>query len=199
MKKIFSISITLTMALSWAMTLNGCFSEAEPYTSYTLSTPLSITQAHHSAFSDKSLTVGYPKAISHSASSHLFYQRENQSGYYLYSEWSQPLSRLLSGILLETMEQSKLFPMVVDYSSSSQTDYLLETTIYRFVHNVSGHTSTAVIDLRTNLIDQSSSSIIKSKHFVYRIPCAANAQGFVEAAQKAMNRFGRDLPNWLAR
>jgi len=188
----------LSIAVLLAFVLNACISKVNPLTIYTLKAPSSIQHIKNSKYRNSSLTVAYPKAIDNSESNHIFYQRGNQSGYYLYSEWSQPLNRLLLMTILETMEKSGLFKVVVDYSSTSQTDYLLETTIYSFIHNVNNGVSSAIVDLRINLIKQSSDKLIKSRHFIYHIPCEANAKGFVKAAQEAVNRLSRDLPHWLA-
>jgi len=169
-------------------------------TTYTLS-PKVYKKVSYSKYQNRTLRVDYPKGIEESMGSKIYYQDSNlQESYYLYSQWSKSLNRILMGVLVDTLQNSNLFKRVVDYSSTAEVDLILETSIYKFEHKIEPNSSFANIEIEVRLLNANSNQVIKSKIFKYQTPCTStDARGFIEASNRSMESFGRDLISFLQR
>jgi cholesterol transport system auxiliary component len=193
MRRRFTTLLLLTLLLLLA----GCSSRT--IQSYTLA-PGSVPHPA-SPYRQSDIRVEYPKGIEDTMSSHIYFTRSDLTqSHYLYSQWSQPLNRLVMAQIIATLQRSHLFRHVLDYASEAGSDYLLETTIYRFRHRITPEGSFADVSIGVRLLRTADRSLVKSRRFDYEIPCpSTDARGFVQAANEAMQRLGRDLVQWLAR
>ncbi|MBN2825928.1 MAG: membrane integrity-associated transporter subunit PqiC, partial [Campylobacterales bacterium] len=86
----------------------------------------------------------------------------------------------------------------LNYSSYVSSDYLLEIFIHEMHHRIYDNHSQAVVSIKLNVLDNQSRRMLKTQRFNYRIPTATqDAKGYIEANQKAFNRFQRDMMEWI--
>jgi len=192
--KPFSLSAVLMLFLA------AC---SAPHTlrMYTLESPAATSASPASAYRRATVRVDYPKGIEDTMGTHIYYTRDDLiQSYYLYHQWSRPLNRILMAHLIETLQGSHAFRTVLDYASEARADYILESTIYRFRHRIGREGSFAQISIGLRLLRTSDNRLVRSRRFDYSVPCAStDAEGFVRAANKAVDSFGRDMLRWLAR
>jgi cholesterol transport system auxiliary component len=153
----------------------------------------------YASFRRSDVRVEYPKGIEDTMGTRIYYTRSDLTrSYYLYNQWSLPLNRLIMAHLIETLQRGKAFRHVLDYASEAGADYLLETTIYRFDHRITGQGSFAEISIGVRLLHTGDRRLVKSRRFAYRVPCeSTDAPGFIRATNRAMERFSSDLLKWL--
>ena len=178
-----------------ALMLGACASKRLDM--YTLApAELSVTRT---PYAGSDVRVEYPKGIDDTMSSRIYYSRSDLTrSYYLYHQWSQPLNRLVMAHIIESLQRAHAFRHVLDYASEAGADYLLETTIYRFEHQITPRGSYAQISIGLRLLRNGDKSLVKSRRFDYRIPCpSTDAPGFIQAANQAMERFSSDMLRWL--
>ncbi|MGB5447264.1 MAG: hypothetical protein WBM99_17385, partial [Psychromonas sp.] len=103
-------------------------------------------------------------------------------------------------VFQEALEKSGRYLAVVPYSSESQADLLLESTLLDLSHNINDDgTSEGVIRMRFNLIDNNSKRVVASRNFVASVPVAPpmNPGGAVTALNKAVTLITQELIEWL--
>lgn len=140
-------------------------------------------------------------------SSHVFNDREiiySDARYgqnsYAYSRWSDSPTTMLLVIFREALEKRGRYIAVVPYSSQSESDFLLESTLLDFSHRINDDgTSDGFIRIRFNLIDNNTNRVIANQDFVSSVPVAApmNASGAVAALNKAVTIVTQELIDWL--
>ena len=186
------------IAVFGLVALAGCASTA--IKTYTLS-PKSYKRVSYSKFQNSVVRVDYPKGVEDTMGTKIYYQDGSlEESFYLYSQWSKSLNRIIMGAVVDILQQSNLFKRVVDYSSTADVDYILESSIREFEHKLEGNSSFASIIIEARLLDSTNHKIVKSKLFHYKEPCTTtDARGFVEASNGALERFGRDLVLFLER
>lgn len=131
----------------------------------------------------------------------IFYKdREYGQNSYVYSRWNDSPVRLLMTFFHVSIEESQLFKAMVPATSSSKSDLLLESTLLEFSHHIKPDgTSDGVIRIRFYLIDNISKRVISTREFISRVPAlTVNAQGAVEALNKAAVNIAGRLIDWLA-
>ena len=144
------------------------------------------------------LRVEYPNGTSETMGSRIYYREGDKEAWYLYSRWSDSVNRMMLSIIVDTLQKSAIFRDVTDYSSNSVADYILETTIYDFRHQIEDEKSYAYLKIGFRLLSSKTKKIIKSRIFKYRVPCGTlNAQGYVEAVKEINRKLSRDLTTWI--
>ena len=119
-------------------------------------------------------------------------------GTYQNSEWSNNMSKLLQGTLIEVLDESRLFKVVLTDTSTAREDYRLESNIFAFEHRVRGTQSHAVVSIQFNLISVESGGMVKSKRFTYsEATPSIDAKGYVTATNVAVSKLSSDLVSWL--
>ena len=118
---------------------------------------------------------------------------------YAYSRWGDSPTTMLSLVLQDALEKSGHYNAVVPYSSQSQSDLLLESTLIDFSHHVNDDgTSDGILRISFNLIDNRTKRVIASQEFISSVPASQqNAQAAVAALNKAATFVTRDLIDWL--
>ena len=177
--------------------LAGCASKS--INIYTMDLPSSVNYSISSRYKNSILKVEYPNGNSESLGSRIYYKDGDRESWYLYSRWSDSVNQMLLSIIIEALQQSAIFKDIIDYRSSSVYDYTLETTIYRFYHQIEDNNSYAYLKIGFRLLNRSN-KIIKSKIFEYKIKCTqTDAKGFVEAVREINKKLSKDLVLWIAK
>lgn len=185
-------------SLVFALLLVGCTTKQPPLEYYTIEAP-SIKPITFSKYKTKVLKVLYPQSLGIPLGEKMqFSYSAQERGVYQKSQWSTAIMKLLEGVVIETLEESKLFKAVTTYSSTATEDYRLESKVFAFSHRVRGSISEAVVSIDFTLVDASHAKLLKSKRFTYVIPTKSmDAQGYAEATNKAIGRLGQALVVWL--
>jgi len=184
--------------------ITGCAGEKlPPVSTYSLSPAL---DTFHLAKSKEAKPAGI-LMLGRIRSSQVFNGREiiySDPGYgqnsYAYSRWSDSPTAMLLLIFQEAVEKSGRYIAVVPYSSQSESDFLLESTLLDFSHRINyDGTSDGFIRMRFNLIDNNTNRVIASRDFVSIVPVASvmNASGAVAALNKAAIVITQELIDWL--
>lgn len=118
---------------------------------------------------------------------------------YAYSRWSDSPTTMLLHNFQEALDKNGRYMAVVPYSSQSKSDLLLESTLFDFSHSINDDgSSDGILRMRFNLIDNKTKRVIASRDFVSSVPASKqNAQGAVEALNKATILVTQDLIDWL--
>ena len=165
---------------------------------YTLQVP-QIKAQSSSRFKHKVIKVSYPQSLREQMSQKMnFSYSMNDRGTYQNSEWSNHISKLLQGTIIDVLEHAKVFKAVVSNSSTLKENYRLESNIFAFEHRVRGTQSHAVISVQFTLINADTGRLVKSKRFSYRETTSSiDAQGYATATNIAIARLSKDLLIWL--
>ncbi len=115
----------------------GC-SKAPALKVYTLSAP-SVNKSYSSLYKNKSIKITYPQSIKETLSENmLFSYGLNDRGAYQNSQWSNDISKLIQGTLIDVLDGSRFFKVVLSDTSTLQENYRLETNIFDFEHKIRG-------------------------------------------------------------
>lgn len=175
----------------------GC-SKAPVLKVYTLNAP-SVDTRYSAQYKNKSIKISYPQSIKEPLSENMqFSYGLNDRGAYQNSQWSNNISKLIQGALIDVLDSSRLFRVVLSDTSTLQENYRLETNIFEFEHKIRGTASYADVSIQFTLINADSGSLAKSKRFSYREnTLTKDAKGYANATNKIMQRLSADLLNWL--
>lgn len=175
----------------------GCATNTTPATHYTL---LSKNPLQSSITIPKSIKIGMPNSTNDYLTDSIHYTKSNgESGDYLYSAWNNPPAIMIGEILFSSLEHSKLFDVVIPYSSLGQTDYLLESTLISFQHTIiDSDSSEGLIDISMRVIDLKNKKVISSRRFTIVVPAHSNnAQSGVIALQEGLEKLNIQIGQWL--
>jgi len=189
----------LTIFISGILILAGCSSKEVPLHQYTLQTPQNIVQVSSSRYSNESIKVMYPESLKEKMGQKMHFSYSlSEQGTYLNSQWSNDIGKLLQGIIIQSLTESRMFKGVVSYASTAQADYRLESTIFDFSHRVRDKESHAIVSVQFSLVSTHTGKLLKSKRFSYAEPThTTNAVGYARSSNIAMERLGKDLISWL--
>jgi cholesterol transport system auxiliary component len=175
----------------------GC-TQAPVLKVYSLDVP-KIKQLRHSAYKNKIIKVTFPQSLREQMSEKMnFSYSDNDYGTYLNSLWSNNMSKLLQGTLIEVLEESDLFSVVLSDSSTLKENYRLESNIFSFEHKVRSTYSVSLISIQFTVIDADSGKWVKSRRFSYEQPTQTiDAEGYAAATNIAIKKLSEDLLTWL--
>jgi cholesterol transport system auxiliary component len=181
--------------------LSGCAAKGGTVKTYTIDPKYAQASYPGSPYLTKSLKVAYPSHIRGKASSNIFFSYSDlQWGVYQRAYWAASNSQLLTSATIEALQHAKIFKMIVDYNSLSNTDYLLESQVYDFYHKIREGRSSSIVSIRYDLISTDYNRLIKSHLFTYEVPTkTTDAKGYVDATNKALEMLSGDLIGWLCR
>ncbi|HEY9190490.1 MAG TPA: ABC-type transport auxiliary lipoprotein family protein [Sulfurovum sp.] len=175
----------------------GC-SKAPVLNMYSLAVP-QVQQETTNSYKDKSIKVSFPQSIKEPMSEKMhFSYADNDRGIYQNAQWSNNMSRLLQGIIIEVLDRSRLFKVVLSDMSTLAENYRLESTVFDLEHMVRGTDSYAVVSVQFTLINADTGTLVKSKRFSYqeRTPMT-DAKGYAAATNSIMIRLSDDLLKWI--
>ena len=176
----------------------GCSTKEPAMKVYSLDiAPMSAVQSNK--YKSKSIKVIYPQSLKNKISQKMNFSYSSiDRGTYQNSEWSNNMSKLLQGTLIEVLDESRLFKVVLTDTSTAREDYRLESNIFAFEHRVRGTQSDAVVSIQFNLISVESGGMVKSKRFTYsEATPSIDAKGYVTATNVAVSKLSSDLVSWL--
>jgi len=177
--------------------LTSC-KEVPPIHNYTLNPKLNISKYYNAKFKNKTITVAYTSSINEALGRSIIYKYNDiEIDRYNNSKWSNNINKLITSSISRAIYKSKLFNSIIDYTSSANSDYILESRIYDFYHKVRDNLSLSVVSIEFHLID-SNDRVIKSHKFSYKIATTTkDARGYVQATNIAMEKLLIDMILWL--
>ena len=182
----------VNILLASMLLFGGCSIKTHQLNSYDLQTDINLHT--NKRYTNRVLMVKYPSSLGAFGGSRIYYKRDGLTSYYLYSQWSQSLNRMIYSQLLKSLEKSNKFKAVIGFNSSAKADVELETEVVNFYHIVTDNGSYAKIDIVVKLIDSNSKNIIKVKKFSYKeYMQEANAKEFVKKSKVAISKFIKSL------
>lgn len=111
---------------------------------------------------------------------------------YAKNRWINLPSNMIHNYLVEAVESSDLYKVVLQKRSSIAFDYILKTNVVNLYHQVENTNSYAVLKIRFDLV--SKEKLLETYSYDKRILCeTTNAYGFVMAINKAFDEVSSDL------
>jgi len=187
---------TLTSVILCAGLL-GC-TQAPVLKIYSLDVP-KVQKVAHSSYKQKVVKVSFPQSLREQMSQKMnFSYSHNDYGTYMNSEWSNHMSKLLQGTVIDILDSAKLFKAVLPDTTTLKVNYRLESNIFAFEHQVRDEASHSIISIQFTLIDANTGKLVKSKRFTYKETTpSTDAQGYASATNSAMAKLSKDLVGWL--
>jgi len=175
----------------------GC-TQAPVLKVYSLDVP-KVQKVAHSSYKQKVIKVSFPQSLREQMSQKMnFSYSYNDYGTYMNSEWSNHMSKLLQGTVIDVLDRSKIFKTVLPDTTTLKVNYRLESNIFAFEHQVRGKESHSIVSIQFTLIDADTGKLVKSKRFSYQEATpSVNAEGYASATNVAMARLSQDLVGWL--
>lgn len=175
----------------------GC-TQAPTLKIYSLEVP-KVSTVSTSPYRSKVVKVTFPYSLREQISEKMnFSYSDSDYGTYLNSEWSNNMSKLLQGTIIDILSNSKIFKAVLADTSTLKENYRLESNIFTFEHRVRGKDSYADVSMQFTLIDADTGKLMKSKRFSYREPTPSiDAKGYAIATNRVMHRLSQDLVAWI--
>ena len=177
--------------------LLGC-TQAPVLKVYSLTVPR-VQKVSYASYKYKVLAVNFPQSLREQMSQKMnFSYSHSDYGTYINSEWSNHMSKLLQGTILDVLDSAKLFKAVLPDTTTLKVNYRLESNIFAFEHQVRGEASHSVISIQFTLIDADTGKLVKTRRFNYKeTTVSTNAQGYARATNVAMAKLSKDLIRWL--
>ena len=177
--------------------LVGC-TQAPTMKVYSLEVPR-VPNVKQSSYKHKVIKITFPYSLREQMSEKMNFSYSNSDyGTYLNSEWSNNMSKLLQGTIIDVLDHSKLFRAVIADTSTLKENFRLESNIFAFEHRVRGTLSNAVVSIQFTLINSDTGILVKSRRFSYREPTSStDAKGYAYATNAIMGRLSGDLVGWL--
>lgn len=187
----------LPYVLSLALIVAGC-TQAPTLKIYSLEVP-KVMEATTSVYKNKVVKVTFPYSLREQMSEKMnFSYSDSDYGTYLNSQWSNNMSKLLQGTIIDILSNSKLFKAVLADTSTLKENYRLESNIFTFEHRVRDKRSYANVSIQFTLIDADTGKLVKSKRFSYAEPTPTlDAKGYATATNTIIQQMAQDLVGWL--
>jgi cholesterol transport system auxiliary component len=180
--------------------LSGCTTKVPSVSEYRISTkinPLNLTQQ---SCKDSSLKIAQAFSSNVLMSTDMSYaQGEYKQDSFSQSEWAESPNKAITNQIVKYIQSSKLFKSTQIAKSRTKSEMVLETNIEDFMQYFSPDekTSYANVVITFTLLD-SKNSIISSKRFTSKVDVKTlDAEGGVEALNKALENVLFDMGNWL--
>jgi ABC-type uncharacterized transport system auxiliary subunit len=146
----------------------------------------------------QTLAIAEPTAPARLHGTQMLYRRAPfETDRYALNRWCDAPAQMLQSFMLKNIECTGLFRHVASAGTARNYDYKLAGEIDAFRQDFNAEDSQGVLDIKLYLIDRNG-RIVASKRFHYRIKASSpDAEGGVDALNRATQRFGRDLCAWL--
>lgn len=119
--------------------------------------------------------------------------------YFAYHEWVDTPARMLEVLMATRLESAGLFAAVFTGTRDISTGLRLDSELRRLVQEFDGSESSVRLDVKVNLVDTGSRSLVSSRTFSYEESASGdNPAGGAAAANRAANRFADDLIDFLS-
>ncbi len=191
---------TIFLAVISTFIATGCSTIVPQVNEYSLNTRQSSAPYNTSIASPKTLQYQGIKAPISLSSKAIVYTKKNQEiGRYLYSSWNDIPSSMIERSTLGMLEESHLFANVIPSYSKSNADYLLESDLNAFYHQILDNgASEGFVDITYRLIDVKSRQCIESKRFIVtQSSDTQDAKGGIKALKKSIDVLNMQIIQWL--
>ena len=119
-------------------------------------------------------------------------------GYYQFARWSERSGKRFTDLLLVRLEREKIFSAVAQSGSNVRGELLLTTDIIEFYHDAARQPGTARMELRAEVIDLKTRTLLARKTFAQSIPVSSfDAAGAHKAFNQAATRTLDEVADWL--
>lgn len=127
-----------------------------------------------------------------------FSKQPGTRGYYQFARWSERAGKRFSDLLLNRLEMEKTYSAVASTSSNVRGDLLLTTDIVEFFHDANQQPGVARMELRAELIDLKTRSLLARKTFSQSVAVTSfDAAGAHKALNQAATQTLNDMLDWL--
>lgn len=127
-----------------------------------------------------------------------FSKQPGTRGYYQFARWSERAGKRFSDLLLNRLEMEKTYSTVASTSSNVRGDLLLTTDIVEFFHDANQQPGVARMELRAELIDLKTRSLLARKTFSQSVAVTSfDAAGAHNALNQVATQTLNDMLDWL--
>jgi cholesterol transport system auxiliary component len=147
------------------------------------------------------LLLDETRAVDFLSSSRIAYSRAPGTlARYQYARWQAPPARALHGPMRRHVEAAGVFAAVASFDAGVRGDYLLNSRLLAFHHDIAVPPGSARVELEAELIDRADARLIARETFVAEAPAPSfDAAGAAAALGEASGQALRELGAWLAR
>ena len=195
-------SLTHLVLLAGVLALSGCAlpggdKRASVHHALAIAPPPEVAAAAGTGV----LLLGETRAVDYLASSRIAYSRAPGTlGRYQYARWQAPPASALHGPMRHHVEAAGAFAAVASLDAGVRGDYLLNSRLLAFHHDIAVAPGGARVELEAELIDRAAARLIARETFVAEAPAPSfDAAGGAAALGEASGRALRELGAWLAR
>lgn len=135
----------------------------------------------------------------------IYIRQDHRIEYFAHNEWVDTPSRMLKGLLVESMARSGVFSAVSPGSGAAGGDIRLDTEIVRLQHEFQAQPSQVRFTLRATLVEDRSRRVLAWREFDTVVPARSDdpyggvtaANEAVQATLQQLAAFSRTaLANW---
>lgn len=183
--------------------LVGCAKNIQPaYSVYAINTTCETdNSSHKKTKSSKALKILTPRSSSAIASRNILYQENEYTQYpYAYSRWNGALNNMLGTLFLSCISKSENFRAVLPSQSKGKSDFLLESMILEFYHNINlDGSSDGRVRIEIYLIEAKGGRVVATKEFFSKVSSKTlDAKGGAMALNDASKSVVLNLTQWLS-
>lgn len=194
--KIYLIAAILALGLSGCISLSGN-KNAPAIVTYSLedaghAAPVTVTNPRTLLVLDTATSAFY------NTDSIAFSRAPGTRGLYRYARWAERPGKRIGSLLLARLEADQVFATVASASSGIKGDWVLGTELLAFYHQASAAPGSVHVELRAEVVDLRSRSLVARKRFEQDIPAPTyNAAGAAGAFNLATTRLLDAVESWL--
>ena len=179
----------------------GCSATKVAVTEYKISANLNLKKSMSKSFQTKSLKISKCFSSNKLKTLNMNYM-QGKSKVYSYSQsiWSESPNEAITSEVLKMLRDKQIFKSVQSSKSRVKSDLVLEITMDKFIQSFDNELKNSYADIALNfsLIDAKTNKVITSKNFKAKyISNTPDANGGVEALNKALNKVLIDSENWF--
>ena len=144
------------------------------------------------------LVVGTTTNAFYNTDSIAFSRAPDTRGLYQYAHWTEHPGKRVGELLLARLAADHIFATVASSGSNVKGGWLLDTRLLEFYHRATSSPGSSYIELRAEVLDLQSRTLVGRKLFIQEVPAPAyNAAGAVTAFNIATGKLLDDIEAWL--
>lgn len=180
--------------------LTGCFP-----TSFTPTTSYQLTSANEKKLVtspiNKTLLVSLPTATTvYQSNDMLYVKKDFQPSRFSRNNWDSPPSEMLLPIIVESLQNSGYFYAVVPAPTFAQTDWRLDTQLFKLQQNFIQQPSVVEMSVDVTLTDNALFKVIATHRFSATVPAPTDTPyGGVLAANIACQQIMEQISLWVVK
>lgn len=119
-------------------------------------------------------------------------------GNYQYARWTERPGRRFTELLVNRLDQERLFAAVVQPGTNARGDWLLTADIVEFYHDAREQPGTVKMVMRAEVTDLESRRLLSRRMITQNVPAPSyDAAGAHKAFNRAVTMTLNDLADWL--